>query len=182
MALEFERIGTERYMQPMGLVADTHIVRADLSETGCSGRGWILNPAFQRGSVWSTKQKIAWIETLLRGLGLPAIFVNRFPKEHPVYGWKEIVIDGQQRLRATAEFMQDEFRVRGEFWGKQSKAFKRGFILAGPICPVVYCTYKTERECAELYLKLLSAGTSHTPEEVHKARMFIDCSKRINDV
>lgn len=164
MSLEFERIGTQSHQQPMAMIA-RNVMGEDPS--------WIVDPPFQRGSVWTAAQKVAWIETLLRGLGIPAIVVNRFPDEHPVYGFKEIVIDGQQRLRATAGFMQDQFRVRGELWSEQSKAFQRGFFMTQSICSVVYCGFKTDRECAELYLKLLQAGTAHTDDELEKARRYL---------
>ena len=170
--LEFERIGTQTYQQPMGMIADSFILRPQ-REPDALIRGWVLDPPFQRGSVWMPKQKVSLIETLLRGLGIPAIIINRFPNEHPVYGYREIVIDGQQRLRATAEFMSDEFRVRGELWGEQSEIFHRGFIMTQSICSVVYCAYETDKECAELYLKLLQAGTAHTPAEVKKAQRYI---------
>jgi len=179
MALKFERIGTGTYQQPMGMLADSFILRAERDSNDPSkAEGWVLDPAFQRGSVWTLDQKVAWIETILRGLGLPAIIINRFPEEHPVYGWREIVIDGQQRLRATAEFMQDKFRVRGELYGEQDNAFHRFWTMGIGIAPVVYCAYETERECAELYLKLLTAGTAHTPAEIEKARRYIEeCGK-----
>ena len=168
MSLEIERIGTMRFDQPMGLLARTHLV-----QLATVGTGWVIDPPFQRGSVWSTEKKQAWIESLLMGIGLPAIIVNSFPGEHPVYGWKEIVIDGQQRLRATAEFIRDEFPVRGELFSQQSETFRRVFTYSSGLCCVVYCNYKTDRECAELYLKLLSAGTAHTELEVAKAKNYI---------
>jgi hypothetical protein len=172
MALEIERIGTERYQQPMGMLAQFHVLDRAVGPGDCPK--WVLNPSFQRGAVWTKAQKIAWIETILRGLGLPAIIVNRFPKEHPTYGWSEVVIDGQQRLRATAEFMQSKFKVRGEYYGQQSMPFQRNWVMASGLSPVVYCAFATERECAELYLKLLTAGTAHTSKEIEKARTFIE--------
>jgi len=174
MALEFERIGTGTYQQPMGMLAESFVLRAN-SDDDSPGRSdpWILDPPFQRGAVWTTEQKQAWIESILADLGLPTIFVNRFPGEHPVYGWSEIVIDGQQRLRATAEFMQDKFRVRGELWSEQSLPFQRHFRMGAGITPVIYCAYKTERKCVELYLKLLRAGTAHTPAEIEKAERYL---------
>lgn len=164
MALRFERIGTESHQQPMAMIAK-NVMGEDPA--------WIVDPPFQRGSVWTARQKTAWIDTLLRGLGIPAIIINRFPKEHPVYGYKEVVIDGQQRLRATAGFMEDQFKVRGERWSEQSRAFQRSFYMTQSICSVVYCGFKTDRECAELYLKLLQAGTSHTSSELAKARRYL---------
>lgn len=169
MSLEHERIGTQVYQQPMGMLVKYRVI----AEGDMADSAWVLDPPFQRGSVWTLAQKVAWIETLLMGLGLPAIFVNRFPNEHPVYAYKEVVIDGQQRLRATAEFMRDGFRVRGELWSEQSKLFHRQFCHSRSMCNVVMCAFHTLKECAELYLKLLTAGTAHTPDEIKKARRFI---------
>lgn len=175
MALTYDRIGAGTYQQPMGLLAYTYILNAKNDESD-PGRApaWVLDPPFQRGSVWTVEQKQAWIESILMDLGLPAIFVNRFPKQHPVYGWREIVIDGQQRLRATAEFMEDKFRVRGELWSEQDITFHRIFKMSLGCVPVVYTGYETDRECAELYMKLLKAGTAHTPEEIDKAQRYIE--------
>ena len=170
MALEAERIGTDVYQQPFGMLVKYRV----LAEGDMASTSWVLDPPFQRGAVWTPQQKVAWIETLLRGLGLPALFINQFPSEHATYAYREVVIDGQQRLRATAEFMRDEFRVRGELWSEQSTLFKRQFCGSRAMCNVVLCKYESLKECAELYLKLLTAGTAHTPAEIAKAKAFVD--------
>jgi len=174
MTLKIERIGSRVYQQPMGMLVDSYIIRAEKDSSDPSrAEPWVLDPPFQRGSVWTLKQKRAWIETLLHGFSVPSIFVNQFPNEHPEYGFRDVVIDGQQRLRATAEFMQDKFKVRGETYGEQSIVFKRLWVMGGTNAPVVMCKFKTLKECAELYVKLLQAGTAHTPTEVKKAKDFI---------
>jgi hypothetical protein len=170
MALHFEHIGTSVVRQPMGMIADSYILPRDADDKAPK---WVLDPPFQRGAVWTETQKEAWIESLLADLGLPSIFINRFPKKHPVYGWSEIVIDGQQRCRATAEFMQDKFKVRGELWSEQPLPFQRNFRMSAGIASVVICAYETDRECAELYLRLLKAGTAHTSAEIKKAETYL---------
>jgi hypothetical protein len=152
----------------MGMIVDSYVLPRDDGTPR-----WVLDPPFQRASVWTEAQKEAWIESILSDFGLPSIFVNRFPTKHPVYGYSEVVIDGQQRLRATAEFMQDKFRVRGELYSEQSLPFQRGFRMSGGITSVVYCAFETDKECAELYLKLLKAGTAHTPAEIAKAQRYL---------
>jgi len=169
MTLEHERIGTDVYQQPMGMLVKYRVI----AEGNMADSAWILDPPFQRGAVWTQDQKVAWIETMLRGLGLPAIFVNQFPEEHPTYAFREVVIDGQQRLRATLEFMQDGFRVHGELWSEQDKFFQRQFCHSRSMCNVVLCKFATLKECAELYLKLLTSGTAHTPAEIKKAKDYI---------
>jgi len=169
MTLEHERIGSEVYQQPFGMFVKYRV----LAEGNMADTAWVLDPPFQRGAVWTKAQKVAWIETLLRGLGLPAVFINQFPQDHEIYSYREVVIDGQQRLRATAEFMTDKFRVRGELWSEQSITFHRQFCHSRSMCNVVLCKYETLKECAELYLKLLTAGTAHTPAEIKKAQDYI---------
>ena len=171
MSLKVERIGSRVYQQPMGMVVDSYVLRKEDDGLRCAP--WILNPPFQRGSVWTLAQKRRWIETLLAGFSLPSIFINRFPIGHSVFGNSEIVIDGQQRLRATAEFMENKFKVRGETYGEQSVVFKRLWLMGGTNVPIVMCQFKTVKECAELYLKLLTAGTAHTPAEIKKAKNYI---------
>jgi hypothetical protein len=167
MTLEMDRIGVERQEQPIGMTTLNV-----LSQYGDKIR-WVLDPPFQRGSVWSLEQKQAWIESVLMGLSLPSLIVNRF-QGHKTYGYQSIVIDGQQRLRATAEFMRSEFSVRGEFYKDQGEVFRRQWELAGTSITTIICRYKTLAECAKLYLKLLSTGTAHTPAEIQKAQEFVD--------
>jgi len=171
MALDVVHIGTRHYQQPMGMLVRSALLGEGIDEDD----RWVLKPAFQRGEVWTPAQKVAWVETMLSGLALPSIVVNYFPGcQHPVYGAKAIVIDGQQRLVATRDFMQSKFSVRGEYYKDQSDAWRTCFKTVEALTPVVHCSYATERECAELYLKLLTAGTSHTAAEVELARAFIE--------
>jgi hypothetical protein len=173
MALEMIRIGGDRAACPIVLNVETHMLRADRDPA----LEWVLDPPFQRGPVWTLRQKRAWIESLMGGLPLPAIFINQFglrpgSKPHPVYGVRDIVIDGQQRIRAIMGFLQDKFQVRGEYYSQQSQTFKRVFRM-DPVCPFIYSKFATMRECAELYVRLLTAGTAHTPAEIGKAQRFL---------
>ncbi|MEU4637568.1 DUF262 domain-containing protein [Micromonospora chalcea] len=66
-----------------------------------------LNPAFQRGNVWSKSQQSHFIESLLTGLPVPAVFLAEEP-----HG-RSSVIDGRQRLIAINKFVKNEFRLTG---------------------------------------------------------------------
>jgi len=165
MALRHNRIGCSRSVVHLTWLAK----RTDLPES--DEDHLVVNPPFQRGAVWTLEQKQRWIEALLDDLPIPAIFINSF-SGHPTYGHREIVVDGQQRLRAIAEFMKDEFGVRGERWSDQTKEDQRVFSL-NVVSPVVYTKYDTETECVELYLRLLTAGTAHTEAEFEKARDYL---------
>lgn len=176
MALKYGNIeGQKRSMALM------HWLKSHLDPKGDEDLKWILDPPFQRGSVWTKEQKIAWIETILDDLPVPAIFINQFgynsfgPNAYagpPGYERREIVIDGRQRIEAILDFLQSKIRVRGELWCEQTEIFRRK-VLMGFTCSVITTTFSTMRECAELYLKLLKCGTAHTAEEIKKAEDFV---------
>jgi len=67
-----------------------------------------LSPEFQRRSVWSEKAKSYLIDTIIRGKPIPKILITQELK-----GTRNVrvVVDGQQRLRAILEFLQDGFKI-----------------------------------------------------------------------
>jgi len=64
-------------------------------------------PAYQRGSVWSKKQKQLLIDTILRDLDIPKFYLRAVNNNK--YEWE--VVDGQQRLRAIWEFKRNEYKL-----------------------------------------------------------------------
>ena len=73
-----------------------------------------LQPDFQRREVWSPAAKIMLIDTVLRDVPMPKMFL-----------WNELiagsthrrVIDGQQRLSAILGFLRDEFGLDAPYAG-----------------------------------------------------------------
>lgn len=78
---------------------------ADLLEWGQSKR-LALNPDFQRRSVWTTSAKVYLIDTILRHLPIPKVYLRQKVNVETRQSYREIV-DGQQRLRAIFDFAAD---------------------------------------------------------------------------
>jgi hypothetical protein len=89
--------------------------------------GAIYIPQFQRGFVWKLPEASRFIESLLLGLPVPAIFLA---KEQPT--GKLLVIDGQQRLRTLQYFYEGVFGDTG-----------RQFALKGVQSQFQGATYKS---------------------------------------
>lgn len=70
----------------------------------------VLQPKFQRRDVWSPKAKSHLIDTILRGLPIPIIFIRQNVDPQQRRTIREVV-DGQQRLRSVIAFVHDEFSV-----------------------------------------------------------------------
>lgn len=70
----------------------------------------VLEPKFQRRSVWSPKARSYLIDTIIRGKPIPKIYMRQDinPKTRRVT--REIV-DGQQRLRTVLSFLEDGFAI-----------------------------------------------------------------------
>jgi len=60
-------------------------------------------PAYQRGPVWTVQQKQLLIDSILRDLDVPKLYLREVQDDT----WRHEVIDGQQRMRAVWEFRAD---------------------------------------------------------------------------
>lgn len=69
-----------------------------------------LSPKYQRNSVWNEKAKSYLIDTIIRGLPIPPIFMRQKIDVTTKKTYRE-VIDGQQRLRAITGYIQNRFPI-----------------------------------------------------------------------
>lgn len=91
------------------------------------GNGDIVLPPFQRDFVWPISQASQFIESLLLGLPIPAIFLSKDAETQKLW-----VIDGQQRLKSLLYFYNGIFRgkefklvgVNKDFEGATYKTLK----------------------------------------------------------
>jgi hypothetical protein len=65
-----------------------------------------ISPPFQRKPVWAARQKCYLIESILLGLPVPEIFVQQ--KTSPEGKTTFAIVDGQQRIRSTLQFIGSE--------------------------------------------------------------------------
>ena len=64
-------------------------------------------PPYQRGPVWSKSKKQLLMDTILRGMDIPKIYLRAV--DNPPFTYE--VVDGQQRLRALWEFYRGEYTL-----------------------------------------------------------------------
>ncbi|MFA5027308.1 MAG: DUF262 domain-containing protein [Candidatus Methylomirabilota bacterium] len=79
----------------------------------------VLNPNFQRGSVWTPAARTYLIDTILRQLPIPKVYLRTSIDVATKKTIREVV-DGQQRLRAIIDFAADKLALSkraGEFSG-----------------------------------------------------------------
>lgn len=150
---------------------------------------------YQRGNAWKLDQRIALIESWLRGLPVPAIVVNnRGYAQTLTYA----VIDGKQRLMTARMWLADEFAVPASWFDPEfladpfeilegtpahatygdtgpyvyfsglSVTGQRRFIFLAAF-PLVEAHVPTVQEEARVYLLINGGGTAHTDEDMDRA-------------
>jgi hypothetical protein len=69
-----------------------------------------ISPKFQRRPVWKLPHRSYFIDTLLRGLPVPPIYLRE--TQRPDFsGRVREVIDGQQRIRAVLDYMDGKYSI-----------------------------------------------------------------------
>ena len=78
-----------------------------------------LKPDFQRNEVWTKAAQIMLIDTIIKGIPIPKIYIKSIINEGNTY---RVVIDGQQRLTAILKFVEGKMKLtkpyQGEHYGK----------------------------------------------------------------
>ncbi|PCJ22002.1 MAG: hypothetical protein COA96_14980 [SAR86 cluster bacterium] len=75
-----------------------------------------LEPQFQRQKVWSTKKQQYFIDTILKGWGVPKMYFLVLSKKGSATNLYACV-DGKQRLTAIYNFLGDELSLNTEYSG-----------------------------------------------------------------
>lgn len=121
---------------------------------------WLVLPNFQRPAVWTLDQKIAFIESAWDGLPLGVWVYNRTPDMHSPYdGW---LLDGQQRVTAIMEYVNDGFPVRGYLYSELMPVDHRIFNMISFAC--LETSLDDPSKLEDVYNRLAYGGTPHEPK------------------
>lgn len=131
-----------------------------------------LNPDFQRGSVWTPPARTFLIDTILRQLPIPKVYLRTKIDVSTKKSIREVV-DGQQRLRAIIEFSEDKFPLSkraSEFAGKRYSDLtekEQEIFLSYPIAVDQLVNASTD-DVLEVFARLNSyTVTLNGPEKRH---------------
>lgn len=139
---------------------------------------WNLSPDYQRGSVWTQRQKELFVGNFIEGGLCPPIYIQRFESEknYPEggkEGWLDRpneVIDGKQRLQALLDWVDGKIEAEVTCGDRIHYSDLDIVDLRG--LPNVRVTYidLSYKDRLRFYLKLNRGGTVHSDEEISKVR------------
>jgi Protein of unknown function DUF262 len=153
----------------------------------------IMSAGFQRGFVWTRSQMDRFIESLLLGYPIPGIFLVRQQDR------RYLVLDGQQRLRTLAFFVDGvhdgkEFSLKNaakslqdltykSLSDQQRRQFDDTFIQATIVSPDG--SEESLEAVYQIFERLNSGGTPLTAHEIRVALFagqFIDYLQELNSL
>lgn len=83
---------------------------------------------FQRQFVWREKDKVELIDTIMKGLPIPSIFICDAGTDYSSLTKKYNVLDGRQRLESIFEFLENKYPYEGRYFGDFSKDDKKKIL------------------------------------------------------
>ena len=127
---------------------------------------------FQRPAVWTDDQKRKLVESVHLGISIGSIVVSAEGKEDPVTGRfplsADLVIDGQQRLRALKAYRDEGLSIfvgtpHEHRWGDLDRVQKRRFD--GVPIGYIQLDHFDMDALKEIYNRLNFGGTAHTEDQ-----------------
>lgn len=158
---------------------------------------YFVDRSFQRRLVWTDKQKVRLIETVLMEYPMPEIYLWEQVPDAETGQQKFSIVDGQQRLSTLKEFTSNEWSLKAafldpehqgaayadKFWkdlsSDQRAAFFQYNINARRVPSAV-----SEEEIRKIFARLNETDRSLNPQEMRNATLngeFLTASLEVAD-
>jgi hypothetical protein len=134
----------------------------------------ILNPEFQRRNVWTLDGKSYLIQTLLRGLPMPKVYIRTVINVATQKSIRDVV-DGQQRMRAILDFASGDLRLNkraeeyeGCHYEDLDEELQENFLTYA--ISVEQLINATDEDVLEVFARLNSYAVQLSPAELRHAK------------
>lgn len=158
---------------------------------------YFVDRDFQRRLVWTDKQKVRLIETVLMEFPMPEIYVWEQPPNPETLAQTYSVVDGQQRISTLRQFINNEWPLKSSyldeerqnasfadlFWKDLSQA-EKSTILTYRINSRLIPPHVTKDEIRLIFARLNETDRSLNPQELRNATLngeFLNASVSVAD-
>jgi uncharacterized protein with ParB-like and HNH nuclease domain len=150
----------------------------------------VLSPSFQRRPVWELGAKSYLIDTVVRGLPIPIIFLREQKSDLTTFEPKREVVDGQQRIRTVISYIaplfikdlnkeRDIFTVKRshnkELYGKKFSELlddTQQAILDYEFSVHILPSSTDDREVLEIFARMNATGVKLNDQELRNAKFY----------
>ncbi|QFF99935.1 DUF262 domain-containing protein [Psychrobacillus glaciei] len=156
----------------------------------------IVDNSYQRNYVWSLKDQIKLIETILLGFSIPEIYLHEKLINPDNGDAVTSIIDGQQRIGAIFDFINDEFSLQARYLKSSEYSFvdknfselsptEKAIIWSYPFSSRVIGSDVNREDIVELFLRLNATDKSLNPQELRNAEFngeFVKLAERVSEM
>ncbi|HYN82096.1 MAG TPA: DUF262 domain-containing protein [Gemmatimonadaceae bacterium] len=145
-----------------------------------------FKPPFQRNPVWLDKHRAYLIDTALRGLPIPEVYIQKETDEtgNTVYA----LVDGQQRIRALIDFTRGEVELMegftpgrgGDTWDDLTADEKKAFWNYRLVVREIEGA--SEADLRDLFQRLNQNTVTLNAQELRNARYKGDFIRTVTDL
>lgn len=139
--------------------------------------GLSLTPKFQRRAVWKPKARSFFVDTLLRSMTIPPIYIRVTQNADSTKAVRE-VIDGQQRISAVLDFIDGKYilsKSLGATWAGKSfsklapaeQARLRSYGFSSEVFQDI-----PDQEVLELFARLNTYSVKLSKQELRNGKFF----------
>lgn len=155
-----------------------------------------IDNSFQRRYVWTTKDKVSLIETILLGFPIPEVYLWENETDPESGETPYSVVDGQQRLGAVRDFVNNEFMLSRtglegkdkDYAGKHFKDLEPGEkskIWSYPFS-IRFISQRLNKDAiVNLFLRLNRTNATLNPQELRNAEFsgqFMELAGRVSEL
>lgn len=157
---------------------------SDIRDWASDGK-LIIQPDFQRREVWGLSAQVMLMDTILKQIPMPKIFLSTELKNGKTI---RSVIDGQQRIKAILSFLRGEFRLddsfsadlNGKIFSELPDDVQENFLMYA--IDFNEAQNATEEEVRNVYSRVNKYTVALNKQELRKADFpgdFLDLSEKI---
>lgn len=131
-------------------------------------RGVDMDPPYQRGFVWTDKQKEELLDSIFNYIDIGKFVFVRLPYTEGGYSYQ--ILDGKQKLKTLIDFYTDQFKYKGFYYSELPWEMKNVFynksVSVGEVSDRTY----DEGLIKEYFIKLNTAGIPMSKEHLNKIK------------
>jgi hypothetical protein len=113
-------------------------------------------PVYQRGEVWSSRKRSLLIDSMLRGIDIPKIYLRKLNANAHEYE----VADGQQRLTAIYKFIENQFTLLSDEEKGLNIAKIEGKVVGGLIYEKLSKDFKSRFDNYEVTIAIIENASN----------------------
>lgn len=156
----------------------------------------IVDNSFQRKFVWLEKHQISLIETILKNMPIPEIYL--WEKETDPLSGRTIlsIIDGQQRLTSLYKYLKDEFKLKDSHLDDSDPEYaNKKFSELSPSLKSAIWRYSfsirfvkeevSREQIIKMFLRLNNTSMTLNPQELRNAEFggkFINLAVELSEI